>query len=274
MCILSWTQWSLHLRSNAIVKKIILALVFLLPFSAGAELILGMRMEHKQVLQFEPVHFYLTLFNDTNHPFVINSDRRDNKSSIEFNITRGGKEIKRLHPDRLIVENLSVMPDEKRDIMINIAKWYDLSEMGKHIISVVVKDGKSKYIGKKFVVDVVYGAKLDSLVRAADGFYEGDRKYELLYWKREGMERLFLRAEDEKDGLCYGVYELGPLLRIMKPRVSADRKGNIEIFHQSRPAMYLKTRFKSTYGGLVFIDQSSHREAVDEFKQETEEEKE
>jgi hypothetical protein len=52
---------------------------------------------------------------------------------------------------------------------------------------------------------------------------------------RGGEERLFLRIDNEKEYLCYGVIDLGTLLRFYAPAMRTDRQGKIHILHHSTP---------------------------------------
>lgn len=239
----------------------IMLLAGMVPFAGFSDVDFKMRLDHSELLQYEPVYVYLSLFNDSDQPFIINCDDKNNITQINFRVTRMGEEVTRLHPSRQVIDNLSVMPDEKRELMIEISKWYDMDKMGKYVVTPILTDINGKFEGQKSVLDVVYGGRLDKVTKSAPGHYNGECTYQLLYWNRGGLERLFLRV-DSSEGYSYDVVEIGTLIRIVPPKINVDRKGNIEILHQSQPTTYLRTLFKIGVEGLVFIEQTAYQDEV------------
>ena len=64
---------------------------------------------------------------------------------------------------------------------------------------------------------------------------------------------------EEASQLNYGVFQLGPIVRIFKPVVEADRFGNIHIIQQSGDDCYLHSFFRSTRDGVRFLDHNYRR---------------
>lgn len=241
----------------------LIVLVLVVPVNnLFAQMALSIRVEASTVLQFEPLQVYLTLLNNSGVPFVVNCDDPRNMSSVDFRIERGRDLVSRINNQIPVVDNLRVMPDEKREIMLDLSHSYNIGQMGTYLVSAVVNANGKEMISGKIAVDVVRGIELDSLRKSAPGHYDGEREYTLLYWNRKGVERLFLRVDGVEDSTNYGVFDLGILLRVLRPSVKVDRKGNIEVFHQSTPSQFLLTSFSSTYDGLVFVDQESRVESV------------
>ncbi len=240
-----------------------LLLAMLLPAVVLAGVEFSMKIEYPEVLQYEALFVYITLYNDSDQPYVINADDKDNPSEITFNITMRGEIVGRFPCSQKIVSNLKVMPDETRKLMLDVSQWYDVGKMGKYVIQPVVTDRYDKAEGKKAFVDVVYGGLLAQVTQSAREQYRGMRSYKLLYWHRRGLEQLFLRVDDVDTDYNYCVVPLGTLIRVMKPTLKVDRKGNVETFHQCKPTTYLRTRFKSKYDEILFLDQKT---LIDEVK--------
>lgn len=240
------------------MKRLLYTLMaMILPFSAAAGVNFSMKLDCNEVLQYEPMYAYMHIQNDSDVPFVIDPADKANPTKIKFRITRGGEQVETIPTDASIVGKVTIKPDETRKLMIDLSKWYEVGTMGKYVVTPVVVDDEGTYEGKKRVVDVVYGGRLIKITKSAPGKYDDQRSYQLLYWNRKGYERLFLRVDSVKSGYNYGVVELGTLIRVMKPSLLVDRRGNVEIFHQSMPAIYVRSRFKSNYDGLHFVDQKS-----------------
>jgi hypothetical protein len=62
---------------------------------------------------------------------------------------------------------------------------------------------------------------------------------------------------DEDEGkTSYGVFPLGGLIRVAKPTIEVDRKGNIRVVHQLNRDCFIRSEFESNQDGVFFLDQS------------------
>ncbi len=66
---------------------------------------------------------------------------------------------------------------------------------------------------------------------------------------------MFLRVEEKAGDMVYGVFLLGGLIRVFKPALNVDRKGNITVIHQSGRSVFTKTTFRSEPYSVRFMDQ-------------------
>ena len=104
-------------------------------------------------------------------------------------------------------------------------------------------------------MDVVDGIELKSVSRSIPGDPNRIRKYSIRYWTRDRKESLFFRSEEEATEMVYGVHYIGGLIRVFKPALNVDRKGNVTILHQSGRSLFTKTTFKSESYAVRFVDQ-------------------
>ena len=69
------------------------------------------------------------------------------------------------------------------------------------------------------------------------------RSYTLRTLNRDRREVVFLRINDDDRGMCYGVFELGAIVRMFEPKLQMDEVGNIHVLHQSGPWQFTHSVF-------------------------------
>jgi hypothetical protein len=233
----------------------ILACAKLLSVEAVADVHVTLKLEHVEYLQYEKVNAFVTVYNDEDYRVVIDSKKTNRSDEVRFTIRYGMKDpavrINRLP----VVDYLELKPGEKKTLLIDLTRWYSFSKVGSYDVSVELEHGGRLWKSKRTLVDVVDGIQTASVKRSIPGDPNRIRKYSLRYWSRNRKEYLFMRAEEEESEIVYGVFLLGGLIRIFKPVIDVDRKGNITVLHQSGPNVFTRTTFKSEPYKVKFIDQ-------------------
>lgn len=222
---------------------------------ASADVVVKLRLEHAAYLQYEHVQAFVTVFNDEDYNVVLDSGITNRTDSLRFRIKRNSRDDAVLINRTPIVEFLELQPGEKKSFMVDLGMWYSISQVGSYDIQAELEYGGRKWLSNLVQIDVVDGIETSSVSRSVPGSPGRARKYSLRYWNRGKREYLFLRAEDEKNDLVYGVFLLGNVVRIFNPLLEVDRKGNIVVVHQSGRNMYTRTTFKSESHSVKFIDQ-------------------
>jgi hypothetical protein len=110
------------------------------------------------------------------------------------------------------------------------------------------------------MIDIVPGLPITSTERLVSGYRERLRRFSLRYWTRAGHEYLFLSVDEAKGGYNYGVFELGKLLRVRKPALRVDRKGDVKVWHQTGSDRYLLSILQSRPDSVTLVRQSDHQE--------------
>ena len=231
------------------------ALVNLMCLTASADVEVTLKMEHVEYLQYEKMTAFITIFNDEDYDIVIDGTRTNRTDGLRFSINYDMKtpavKINRLP----IIDYLELKPGEKKTMMVDLTMWYSLSKVGSYDVVAQLEYAGRKWTSKRFLVDVVDGIETASLTRSLPGDPNRSRTYSLRYWSREQKEYLFLRAEEKEADLVYGVFLLGGLIRIVKPVLEVDRKGNVTVIHQSGREVFTKTTFLSEPYSVKFVDQ-------------------
>lgn len=246
------------LRTDALAGMLVGACLLLAPASARSQIRLGLRAEHTSVLQFEAVRVFITIYNDSADLLVADpSPKVANFVLRPLVIARDGR------PAALVgkapfLRRLRVMPDREEVVMREMSAWCDMVRTGRYLMTVLGTWKGGTYESNQAMVTVVPGLQLTSLEKPLTGYDDRTRRYSLRYWKRGRWEHLFLRVDQLEDSMNYGVFELGPLLRLVKPTLEVDRGGNIKTVHQSGPDCFTRSVFKSEPTEVRFINQTYH----------------
>jgi len=232
----------------------VLAAAVVLPSAALSQLAVEARLDHSSFLRFEPVVVHVRVRNDTSRMLILGGLRKE--ALLEFDVFRGDQRIPR-KSGSMIVENVLLMPGESRQIDVPLAAHYDLQRAGQYTIAAAVEGENERHSSKTLALDVVPGVEIESVVRPVQDQPSMMRTYSLRHWNRESRSYLFLCVSGEEEAVSYGVFNLGPLLRFVRPELTVDVSGNVMVKHQSNKDTFLYTTFRSTVDGISFISQEA-----------------
>ena len=103
--------------------------------------------------------------------------------------------------------------------------------------------GGKVFISPKLFLDVLPGLEISKLVAGIPEDPNAVRSYTLRTLNRDRTEVVFLRINDDDRGMCYGVFELGTIVRLFEPKLQTDEVGNIHVLHQSGPWQFTHSVF-------------------------------
>lgn len=246
---------------NVGVGCIAMLLLGCLTPEARAGLILKLAMEYDSYVQFEKANAFVTIHNDDNSPFVLKPGR-DGKiegGDVDFVIERRGERalIPRIRGGS-IVTHLSVTPDATKAVIVDVARWFDMSQSGTYLVRAQIKRDGVTYTSKTLSVVVVPGIELAKVTKQVPGYRDKLRHYSLRYWARNRGEYLFIRMDDPSNGENFGVFLLGRLLRVREPAMRVDRHGKVLVVHQSGPKRLTRSLLQASKNMLELIDQTYH----------------
>ena len=233
----------------------------LAPLSTCAQgLKISVLMEHRSVLQYEPVNVFVTIRNESEKVLYIEGGLAGEETGFHVHAKKVGSDEWR---EKLAagspVRSLWIGPDEEETVLIELSRWYDLREIGRYLVSVSVDFEGVTYWSGQASIEVVPGLELAKAVRSVPGYPERVRTFSLRYWTRERREDLFLSVTETPGDLNCGVFCLGPVVRVRPPTVEVDRQGLVHVTHQVGDDCYSHTFFASERDGVRFVEQSFRR---------------
>jgi len=241
------------------MKRATMALVCLL---AGAHagratpIGLGLRVEHKQFLKFERTMVYLQMQSRLDAPLVFGHE--EGNVILDLDVRRASGERMDPFREQPIVSAISVGGGETRTIRFDLSRWYDLSGTGRYLVKATARWKNRQFVSGSVAFDVVRGMELARVRQYLPGYDDVERIYSVRYVAREETEVAFLRVDEAPSGTNYGVFELGPIIRLFRPTIEIGKGGRVTVTHQSRPYCYTRTAFLSARTSVYRVDQSYH----------------
>ena len=226
--------------------------------AAWSQVTVELEFEHRKLVQNEPVIAFVTVSNIGTEPFSVSPGGKG-RSTVDIYIRRrNGDSVERFNEEPM-VKKLKVLPREKRRIMVNVSRFYDLRRMGGHIARAEVNHQGAEYASRRIFFDVVGGLPLGRKRAPVPGMAGVFRTYQLSYLARGGQETLFLSITEDPSDRYFRAYSLGRLVRVHPPEIDIGRGGEVIIRHQSSPKRITRSILKSDKDGISFADQKYDR---------------
>lgn len=220
---------------------------------AGAEI--ALELEHRAVLQHEPLRACVTVRNTGSTPVILGGTGAD--MTLDFTIERDPDVWVSRRDQTPYAEYVLIDPVKTRQVVLDLTRWFNLSSQGRYFIRATVTEGKKTVRSRPQMVDIVPGIELVELRRPIAGKPERERLYSLRYWRRGRYEILFLRVSDVDSGLAFTTVRLGRLLRVTTPTMTLSPEGELRIRHQSSTRQTTESVLESNVSGLRLLSQES-----------------
>lgn len=242
------------------LRAVFLALAFLAALPAArAAVHASMELEHNVFLRFESIRARLTIYNDTDDPFIIDGVGTSGSSQLYFEVRYRGRLLP-VREGEPHVGRILVLPDERRVAEIDLCDAFPLSREGRYFIKAIASQADEAWESEMTMIDIVPGMPVASTERVVEGYPGRLRKFSLRYWPRDGHEHLFLSVDEQRDGYNFGVFELGRLLRVSKPSLRVNRKGEVRVWHQCASDRYVLSALQARPDEVSLVGQTYHLE--------------
>ncbi|HBA82982.1 MAG TPA: hypothetical protein DCZ95_02705 [Verrucomicrobia bacterium] len=230
------------MMGNKTMKRFCAAVLFFLGTLASfGQIDVRCLLENEETLVYEPVRLTFQIINNTGADLVFQGTNANAVLDFEVVLSPGEQQVRRTR-ETLFPQGLTI-PSRKTVVrMIDLLGSYDLRKEGPYRIKTRVTWNGTEYLSPKVLLDITPGSEIDRFAAGVPGG-GGLRTCTLRIQRRERTEHLFLRIDDEEQGQCLGVYDLGQLVRLYKPRMQMDAEGNIHVLHQSGPWRYTHSVF-------------------------------
>ncbi|MBM4147979.1 MAG: hypothetical protein FJ224_02895 [Lentisphaerae bacterium] len=223
---------------------------------------MAVQMEHRSYLKFENIHAFVTVRNSgfDEISVVDPSENRDVTLKPVLERLPGGQLPE--EEDRPGIRPFRLRSGAKELVHFDVTKWFGPLAQGKYAISVEFRLGSASYRSEKILFDVVGGIEITRQQRSVPGYPDRVLTYSLRYWHRPDRghpaEWLFLVVDDEDEGLNYGVFNLGRLLRVTHPEMDIEPGGIVRVVHQMGRDCFARSVLSVSGAGVHFVDQTLH----------------
>ncbi len=210
--------------------------------SARGQIDVNCSVAYPRVLQYEPITATLRIANRMGEPIELSGSGPD--ARVSFDVEESPGVLVEPTDQPVLARPIRIQPQDTAEVKVGLLSAYRIRRAGPYTITARVRWGGKVFISPKVFVDVLPGLEIEKLMSGMPGG-QGMRTYTLRTLNRDRSERVFLRIEDEDRNTCYGVYDLGRIVRLYKPKLAVDGLGHIHVLHQSGPWQYTHTEFTS-----------------------------
>lgn len=234
--------------TNVLRYGLLLGGLFLTALPARAQLQevrVDIEIKRNLYLRYEPIVCKVTITNMSGRTLDLSDTPRDKWFGFQIETT-DGRPLPPLnstyHNEPLQLEN-----GQKLSRRINITPLFPLSEFGTYRVrGAVFSHELGRYFTSgKLNVDITEGRQLwQQRVGIPPGSGDGaSRTYTLLSHRLPETTVLYLRIEDEDEGVVYCTTQIGRLVTFGKPDVEIDNASQIHILQNIAPKAFLYSHF-------------------------------
>jgi len=143
--------------------------------------------------------------------------------------------------DKPFIRPFSLAPGQTLARPLEIDKWFSLYDNGKYLIRAVVVHNSIRYESAAKAFDVIPGVSLKEGLQMFAHKKQQKRHFKLVHWERNQVSHLFLRIEDEPDGLVWDTIDLGAFSKTDEPKLDIAPDGEVTVFHRANSDGFLRT---------------------------------
>lgn len=232
---------SVGIHSGLLGLTFVLSIAFFgFQSSADAQLMVGMRLEKRFYVDYEPIKAQITVSNRSGKDVVIGGP--NNTSWLNFEI----------QAHNTILAPTSNFPKMKpyvlrrgqtivKEVMLNRA--FPMADFGSYQISAnVYYPPTQKFYGSKPTkIEVTSASKLWSQgigVSASPTSPVQQREYSLLSHRDQNKAEIYVRVRQENGMRVYATYSLGRMIAVGEPQATVDSDNQLHVLHLRDPNYY------------------------------------
>lgn len=225
------------------MKKSILVvtLCVIAVFPAFAQIDIKCRLQNGRTILFEPAIVDLDIVNNTSE--LLDFSGANPNARLAFDVERSPGVLVSPAGVPLFGKAVTIKPGDTFSRKVNLQAAYPIRDTGPYTITARVEWGGRVFISLKLFLDVLPGLEIAKLVAGIPEDPSVMRSYTLRTLNRDRKETAFLRINDDDKAICYGVFDLGPIVRLFEPKLRTDEVGNIHVLRQSGPWQFTHSVF-------------------------------
>ena len=225
------------------MKKLVLTAVVcaIAALPAAAQIDMQCKLENGRTVLFEPIVVSLDIVNNTGD--ILDFSGAIPNAHLAFDVEQSpGVDVPPTEVP-LFAQPVTIKPGDTFSGKVNLQAAYKITDTGPYTVTTRVEWGGKVFISPKLFLDVLPGLEIAKLSAGIPEDPNAVRNYTLRTLNRDRSEEVFLRISDEEKGVCYGVFDLGTIVRMFEPKLQVDEVGNIHVLHQSGPWQFTHSVF-------------------------------
>ncbi len=209
--------------------------------AARAEVVLELRLKNTIVLHMEAIEAELTVRNDSGEVLVLGGGEKS--VPLFFDIETDPTVLARRTDEPLLKEPVEILAGQTVRLNFDLLRLYEIRKIGNYKMKAAIELHGENLNSNRVFLDVVPGLDVGTVRIRPPGTTDKRITYALRTLLRDRREHLLVRVDDEAEELCYGVFDLGGVMKNFRPQVKADADGYVHLLHQAAPTRFMHTVF-------------------------------
>lgn len=148
--------------------------------------------------------------------------------------------------DTPYVAGFALLSGEGQKLEAFLGDHFPLDRPTRYFARAVLVHAGQRYESPLRTFDVVPGMKCGGAMQMFTETDQLKREFELVHWHRGGMLHLFLKAKNlGGDNRQWTTADLGPLLRVTRPKISVLPTGEVITLHRATQDTFIRSEFWS-----------------------------
>ncbi len=240
---------TMKIKTNPPWLTFALILAALCPLICRAQISLGVKLASSRIVLHEPFNAEIAVKNTSGRLLSFGSG--EGFAHLGFQIEDAAGRVLQPNSDTHILDGVDIMPGETRAFSIDLSSFFPFHAARIYRIKAVLEWDSVLYVSRAAPLEVVRGFELVKINAGIPGDPEASRTYVLEYAKKERDEHLYLCIRDEAKGNVQGVFNLGRVVRVRKPELRTDDRGNVHVLFQTTGMSMVHAAY-TPYGSLLF----------------------
>ncbi|MFY8215715.1 MAG: hypothetical protein ACOVMP_03855 [Chthoniobacterales bacterium] len=222
----------------------ILAALAALPM-AHAQLRVDLELKRSLYIRHEPVIAFVNITNLTGRDVDLVDD--GNHKWFSFQIETGDGRLIPAYDTDYHIDPISIAAGSTVRRAINLTPIYPLSDYGMYRVraTIYLNDEKDYFSSAPLNIEITEGRLLwqekvgvPASVRGGPGI----RTVSVLAHRLPANNQLYIRIEDDANGVVYCTHQLGRFVSFGKPEVELDAQNNVHVFQATSPKTFMYSR--------------------------------
>ena len=224
--------------------------------AAAQQLDVKLTLAYNVFVVGEPLLVQLEVLNVTRD--LIDVGGKNSKDALVVEITKGGQynDVVPFNTEP-VIGAFQLKPGQVFQQKVELDKWFSVIEEGKYMVRLVIVHDGMRYESVKKSFDVVPGLPVKDAMQMFVKREKLKRMFKLVYWHRNQVDRLFLRIDDEPGGKVWDTMDLGPLLRLVDPKIDISPEGEVTVVHRSTQDAFTRTVLWSLPDAVEVVERNS-----------------
>ncbi len=222
-------------------------------FAATSEISVNLKLDHIDFVLGERVRGVVDVVNVSPDTIAVGYKESEDRLFIEVYRAHDRSQLEKVSNGAFVAQFL-VKPNEGQKLETFLGDHYGLGYLGRYLAKPVLVHDGIRYEGQPRAFDIVPGMKVGMAVQLFSNHEGMKREFELLTWRRQGTEHLFLGTKDiSPNEWRWRTIDLGSMMKITKPSISILPSGEVIVLHRFDADNFVRSELWSVPQGIEFI---------------------